>query len=212
MSKSADSYTRECIKDLADELNWLCTRVSQEIERDANYKGLEARFDTLIGAVQPRLPSLRALVDTCAEQLPAAKAHWDHIWDADFLAPPSKKGWFTGYEELLREAHDARRRVLAVGTDCGVFEGQPVGDAGEAGSGETEGPQPGNFAANLERLRKEAGWSKDKLATETGLDRKEVVHHTTGKTKNPYPKTRLKYAKALSKGLGREVTVEDLDG
>ena len=63
---------------------------------------------------------------------------------------------------------------------------------------------------NIDNLRKECGWSFDKLAGETGIDRKLVLSHVHGKHK-PNPNTLGEYAQAFTRKLHRSITANNLE-
>jgi ribosome-binding protein aMBF1 (putative translation factor) len=63
---------------------------------------------------------------------------------------------------------------------------------------------------NIEKLKKECGWSADKLADKTGIDKKSILSHMHGKSK-PNPKTLKEYAQAFSKELNRPITANKLE-
>lgn len=63
---------------------------------------------------------------------------------------------------------------------------------------------------NIDRLRKECGWSHEALADATGIDKKLVLAHVHRKHK-PNPKTLREYAQAFSKELNRSITPNNLD-
>jgi hypothetical protein len=63
---------------------------------------------------------------------------------------------------------------------------------------------------NIDRLRKECAWSLNKLAGETGIDKKLVVSHVHGKHK-PNPKTLGEYAQAFTRQLHRSITANQLE-
>jgi hypothetical protein len=69
---------------------------------------------------------------------------------------------------------------------------------------------PTALGRNIDRYRKECGWSFDRLAEATGLDKKLILGHVN-EGKGAYPSTLKTYADGLSKKLGRTVTVADLE-
>ena len=66
------------------------------------------------------------------------------------------------------------------------------------------------LARNIDRLRKECGWSFDDLAEVTDLDKKLVLGHVSG-GKGAHPKTLQRYAQTFTEKLGRPVTVAELE-
>jgi hypothetical protein len=62
---------------------------------------------------------------------------------------------------------------------------------------------------NIDRLRINSGWSFDKLAEKTGLDKGLILGHVR-KGKGAHPDTVGVYAQAFSKALGREITALSL--
>jgi DNA-binding XRE family transcriptional regulator len=63
---------------------------------------------------------------------------------------------------------------------------------------------------NIDKLRKECGWSYDVLAGKTGIDKKAILSHVHGKSK-PNPRTKKEYAQAFAKELNRPITANDLE-
>jgi hypothetical protein len=63
---------------------------------------------------------------------------------------------------------------------------------------------------NIDRLRKECGWSLDKLAKETGIDKKSILSHVN-KGARPIPRILKEYAQAFTKALGQRITAPDLE-
>jgi len=63
---------------------------------------------------------------------------------------------------------------------------------------------------NIDKLRRECGWSFDNLADETGIDKKLVLDHVHGKHK-PNPKTLREYAQAFTRNLHRSITANNLE-
>jgi transcriptional regulator with XRE-family HTH domain len=63
---------------------------------------------------------------------------------------------------------------------------------------------------NIDRVRKECGWSFDKLAEKTGIDKKSILSRVNKGTK-PHPATLRIYAQAFTRELQRTITVFDLE-
>lgn len=63
---------------------------------------------------------------------------------------------------------------------------------------------------NINRLRKECGWSLHDLSRETGVDKKLILSHLN-KGARPRPRILREYAQAFSKKLGRNITAPDLE-
>jgi hypothetical protein len=68
-----------------------------------------------------------------------------------------------------------------------------------------EEPELPPIARNIEKFRRESGWSLDQLAEKTNLGKKLVLAHVHGKTK-PRPSTVKVYSVVFSKALGRKIT------
>jgi hypothetical protein len=66
------------------------------------------------------------------------------------------------------------------------------------------------FARKIDELRRECGWSLNDLENATGLDKKLISGHVSGK--GMHPRTLKKYADTFSKELDRKVTVAELRG
>ena len=63
---------------------------------------------------------------------------------------------------------------------------------------------------NIDRLRKECGWSFDDFAVATGLDKTLIFGHVN-KGKGAHPSTLERYATTFTEKLAREVTVAELE-
>ena len=86
---------------------------------------------------------------------------------------------------------------------------------GSTGGVDSDGVPPRTVAGtplgrNLERLRKECGWSFDEIAVTTELDKKLILGHIN-KVKQLHPRTLATYARAFTEKLGRPITVADLE-
>src|ERR1700746_640478 len=72
-----------------------------------------------------------------------------------------------------------------------------------------------NVGANIRRFRKELGWSSQKLAAESGIDKKQVLSHENGT--QPHPKNVALYADTFTRGFTKKkgiptpITVQDLE-
>ena len=62
------------------------------------------------------------------------------------------------------------------------------------------------FLKNLVKLRKQKGWSQEKLAVESGISYNTIIKIERGGIKNPKIETVIKLAKAL------KVKIDDLAG
>jgi hypothetical protein len=71
-------------------------------------------------------------------------------------------------------------------------------------------PKQTQIGANIDRLRKECGWSFNKLAERTGLEKKLILGHVNH-GKGIWPATLRIYADAFTKKLERPVTVAELE-
>jgi len=69
---------------------------------------------------------------------------------------------------------------------------------------------PTRFGQNIDRLRKECGWSFDQLADEMGCEKKLILGHVN-KGRGAHPKTKKTYAQAFTRALERTVTVQELE-
>jgi hypothetical protein len=63
---------------------------------------------------------------------------------------------------------------------------------------------------NLDRFRRECGWSFDEMAIATELDKKLILGHIN-KGKSAHPSTLARYAEAFTGKLGRRITVAELE-
>jgi hypothetical protein len=90
--------------------------------------------------------------------------------------------------------------------EAGRAEGAavPEGDEKPVAAGKTA------LGWNIDRLRKECGWSFDQLATKAEIEKKLILGHVN-RGKGAHPDTVKKYADAFTKGLGRTVIVAELE-
>jgi hypothetical protein len=79
-----------------------------------------------------------------------------------------------------------------------------------AASGELGKTYKTAIGRNIDRRRRECGWSFNELAKRTGLDKKLILGHVNDGN-GTHPSTLKTYADAFSKGLNRPVTVADLE-
>jgi len=71
-------------------------------------------------------------------------------------------------------------------------------------------PTGGAIGRNIDRLRKECGWSYSTMARRTGIDKTSTINHVKHE-RRPRPEALATYAQAFSKKLERLVTVEELE-
>jgi hypothetical protein len=67
------------------------------------------------------------------------------------------------------------------------------------------------LGCNIDKLRRECGWSFNELAERTGLDKKLILGHVK-EGKGAHPNTLRIYADAFTKKLNRTVKVAELEG
>jgi ribosome-binding protein aMBF1 (putative translation factor) len=114
---------------------------------------------------------------------------------------------------VLRELNNARRagtahaqaqqKLQAVKADAGTEDKWKKKNMTSA---EARSP----IGQNIDRLRKECGWSFEALARQTGMDKKQILSHVNKGTK-PHPRIMREYAQAFTKELSRQITVADLE-
>jgi len=113
-------------------------------------------------------------------------------------------------ERQLRTLSDSGGGLL---TGHSLRKPEPLG-AGSTGPAANDGGQErackSAVGCNIDRLRKQCGWSFDGLAKSTGLDKKLILGHVN-KGKGAHPRTLKTYADAFSKGLSRPVSVAELE-
>lgn len=90
---------------------------------------------------------------------------------------------------------------------CEALETTAYGAAHRARSASIADTRP-KLAQNLEKLRRECGWTLDRLAEEAGLHRTTVIRHARGHSARPA--NVKQYADAFARGLGRSVSIDDL--
>ena len=66
-----------------------------------------------------------------------------------------------------------------------------------------------SLGSNIDRLRKDCGWSFDELAKKTGIEKKLILAHVNAGTR-PHPRIAKLYADAFTKALGRPISATDL--
>jgi len=81
----------------------------------------------------------------------------------------------------------------------------------------TSSPMPSESAnskttlgRNIDRLRKECGWSFDQLSAASSINKKTILGHVN-KGRRPHPDTLATYASTFGEKLGRVVTVAELE-
>jgi hypothetical protein len=117
---------------------------------------------------------------------------------------------FDRAEELEYLAHPFRR----VSDDLRRLVAEPQTESALVAEPQTTQPAKSyktNLGRNVDRLRRECGWSFDELAAKTGLDKKLILGHVNG-GKSAHLKTVKTYALAFEKKLNRPVTVAELEG
>jgi hypothetical protein len=67
------------------------------------------------------------------------------------------------------------------------------------------------LGSNINRLRKECGWTYDDLENRTGIDKTLIIGHVNH-GKGAHPSTLKTYADAFTRELKRTITVTDLEG
>ncbi len=77
-------------------------------------------------------------------------------------------------------------------------------------SGRNKRRTSATLGGNINRLRKECGWSFNELARRSGLEKKLILGHVNG-GKGVHPNTLKTYADTFTKKLGRTVTVAELE-
>lgn len=90
---------------------------------------------------------------------------------------------------------------------CEALETAAYGAAHRARSASIADTRP-KLAQNLERLRRECGWTLDRLAEEAGLHRTTVMRHAKGDSARSA--NVKQYAVAFARGLGRSISIDDL--
>lgn len=65
------------------------------------------------------------------------------------------------------------------------------------------------YLKNLAKLRKQKGWSQEKLAVESGVSYNTIIKLERGRIKNPKIETVVKLAKALNVSIDRLVKWAD---
>jgi hypothetical protein len=106
------------------------------------------------------------------------------------------------FEEELLVLADSKRRSLPDRVPDDGSEG-PL-DGGDPAKARTA------LGRNIEKLRKECGWSLDDLAQATELDKKLILGHVKH-GKGTHPKTLEIYARTFTEKMGRHVTVAELE-
>jgi hypothetical protein len=96
-------------------------------------------------------------------------------------------------------AREAEQRIEEL--NCQLIE---MGEAPEVAEAQCA------IGRNIDRLRKECGWSFDALAAQTGIDKKLILSHIN-KGAKPTLRILKEYAQAFSNGLQRAITVPDLE-
>jgi DNA-binding XRE family transcriptional regulator len=115
-----------------------------------------------------------------------------------------------GLAQPFHRVQDDLRRLLhglpsaSKTSESAQWDVQPAAGGGPAKAHKTA------FGRNIDRLRKECGWSFDELAKKTGLDKKLTLGHVN-EGKGAHPITVKTYAETFARELGRIVTVVELE-
>jgi hypothetical protein len=137
-------------------------------------------------------------------------------WYERICRPAIEKTLTECVDEKVEEARAVELQRLECGsskpaasTDNAILKGPSQGQAPKVAKGADTGGATliGN---NINRLRKECGWSFDELADKTGLEKKLILGHVN-EGKGAYPRTLRTYADAFTKALSRKVTVEEIE-
>lgn len=124
-----------------------------------------------------------------------------------------KEEWGAHVSQLLDSYESAKRiRGQALGYHLSSLVCDFVGWANgiQNEPEHCEASSVSNIGKNIQRLKRECGWTFDELADETFLDRKQIIMHAHGRS-NPRPRNLRKYADVFSKKLGRRITPADLE-
>jgi hypothetical protein len=127
---------------------------------------------------------------------------------------PSREDALDGWLNLLRTESPYFRNGWAIVRLCIASAEYCIKLATRTFELDTPGPAkvyPTAVGRNIDRLRKECGWSFDVLAEKTGLDKKLTLGHVN-EGKGTRPNTLKIYADAFAKRLNRPVTVAELEG
>jgi hypothetical protein len=123
--------------------------------------------------------------------------------------------WKQFQEALLEVAESQETQPSDIGEDAGDENGEVTVSAKSERTGGTDAERDLSkgtpLGRNLDRLRRECGWSFDEMAKATGFDKKLIMGHVN-KGKKTYPSTLATYALIFSEKLGRTVTVAELEG
>jgi hypothetical protein len=108
----------------------------------------------------------------------------------------------------LPETKDDLSRQAETASESRFQAEQPKPDDKALGRSKTYKTAAGS---NIDRIRKECGWSFDELAARTGLDKKLILSHVNEGVR-ARPRTLRIYADAFSKALKRAVSVVEIEG
>ena len=150
--------------------------------------------------LQKRLKQLDATIRRCIEAQPSLPRGWQ--------PEPTDP-----LRRTFQDAIQKRKAVAAELTERGASAppaSKPRSPEAESTTKRDIGCADQGIGANINRLRKDCGWSLDDLAERTGIDKKQVVSHAGSRSK-PYPRNLKVYAEAFSKGLNRTITASDLE-
>jgi hypothetical protein len=181
MEKAQEEVLRAQLEDAQrDAQFWLTTDCSNE-ER-LYLRAMAERLGALVQIVDHRIYGITSKYD---------EGHW--------------KENVRAFLEHFNKAREVRGYVVGKNLDrlAAVLGGTPDKRADKAVATTAIG-------RNIDRLRKECGWSFDDLAAQTGIDKKLILSHVNKGTK-PTPRILKDYAQAFSKSLVRKITAPDLE-
>ena len=147
-------------------------------------------------------------------------SNWDGAIQPEVQRQFERSGeWKQFQDALLKVAEDQAARTSDIGKNTGDATAEVVRDSAQserAGGIDTERDLSKrsygtSLGRNLDRLKRESGWSFEEMAMATGFDKKLILGHVN-QGKNAYPSTVATYARIFTEKLGRPVTVAELEG
>lgn len=146
--------------------------------------------------LQKRLQGIDSQLNALKERFPTYRSY-DLGAAFGFTPADAVPSWYREVQRLSRE----RGEIAAELSKRGMLKPQKGANKEESHT---------YIGGNIDKLRKECGWSLDKLAEETGIDKKLILSHVN-KGARPIPRILKEYAEAFSKALGRRITAPDLE-
>jgi hypothetical protein len=196
-------------------VGWIC-RILSVFAHEACDLTRSGAPDWPLSSTEPRVSEVLRLIALQAEHSKFVRGDRPNLTDEGYVrkevhAEIARSSEWSRYQDTLVSFMEQSSGQSA-GSDPNrmLGRGQNPGTAAQTKK-ERPGKTYSTLGCNLDRLRKESGWSFDDIAKATELDKKLILGHING-GKRPHPNTLATYARTFTEKLGRPVKVAELEG